>query len=60
MHTGQGELKEEAILYFISFFKALSIPTTFEQVKVIGPFSRLFNDEEARSLHGKFHLNELK
>jgi hypothetical protein len=60
MHTGQGELKEEAVNYFKFFFKASGHPSTTEQVKVVGLFSRLVNVEEARSLHGPVNLGELK
>jgi hypothetical protein len=60
LHTGQEELKEEAVKYFKNFFKAQEQPSTIDQVRVVSLFSWLVNEEEARILHGPVNMGELK
>jgi hypothetical protein len=60
LHSGQMELKAEAMNYYKHFFKAHEQPTTTEQVRVAGLFSRLVNEEEARVLHSPVNMGELK
>jgi hypothetical protein len=39
LHTGQEEIKDEAVKYFNFFFKAQDQPSTSDQVRVAGLFS---------------------
>jgi hypothetical protein len=59
-HSGQGDIKEEVVQYFKKKFKAPIIPSTTEQVKVTGLYSRMVNDEESSSLYRPVTMEELK
>jgi len=50
----------EAVSYYKKFYKASSIVNTNEQVKVIGLFPGMVNDEETGPVYNSDTLEELK
>jgi hypothetical protein len=60
LHNGQEKLKVEAVKYFKKISKHGIIPSTIDQVKVAGLFSRLVTEAEVEALYSLINLGELK
>jgi hypothetical protein len=60
LHSGQKNIKSEAVKHFKNFFKEQGDPSTIDQVRVAAKFSRLITEVEAEVLYAPIQLVELR